>query len=208
MAVIAFTKRYVDRSKPEGFQFEFYCDRGRTSWQETWQDFLSSAPVGKDICTYSFLTPLIKNPANVTAKFVEDAKKFMESEAIGAAGNLLNQAVNEKAKEYALTQAITSAKQHFRYCTECNRWVCKTNCWNKVARLCKDCAPALEPGAVPLVCGHCGEMSAGGKFCANCGQSMISTFFCGNCGSKIEMKKGFRYCPFCGDSLKYLFGDK
>jgi hypothetical protein len=204
MAVIAFTKRYADRSKPEGFQFEFYCDRSRTTWQETWQELLSSVPTGKEVCTYSYVTPLLNNPANVTAKFVEDAKKFMESEAIGAAGKVLNQAVNEKAKEYALTNAITGAKQHFRYCTECNRWVCKSNCWNKVARLCKDCAPPVTQ-TLPRVCAKCGDTSTG-KFCPTCGGNMMSAAFCGNCGSKVEIQKGFRFCPFCGDSLAYLLG--
>jgi hypothetical protein len=160
-----------------------------------------------DICTYSYVTPLQKNPANVTAKFVEDAKKFMESEAIGAAGKVLNQAVNEKAKEVALTSAINTAKTQFRYCTECNRWVCKGHCWNSVVRLCKDCAPvAVEPTA--LACQHCGELSTGGRFCATCGKALVSKIFCGNCGSQVDGDKGYRFCPMCGDSFSYLFGSK
>lgn len=201
MTVIAFTKRYADRTSPEGFQFEFFCDRGRTTWQE----FLSSGTT-KDVCTFSYVTPLQKNPANVTAKFVEDAKKFMESEAIGAAGNILNQAVSEKAKELALTNAITSAKSQFRYCTECNRWVCKSGCWNNVTRLCKDCAATVN-APVPLICKHCGEKCPpGSRFCATCGKAVATTIFCGNCGSKIDGDKGFRFCPMCGDSLGYILG--
>ncbi len=202
LAVIAFTKRYADRSKPEGFQFEFFCDRSRTSWQE----FLTSSNYPRqDVCTYSWVSPIQNNPANMTAKFVEDAKKFMESEAIGAAGKVLNQAVNEKAKEVALASIINSAKAHFRYCTECNRWVCKTGCWNNVTRLCKDCTPAAT-APVALNCQFCGERSSGGRFCASCGKTLALTIFCGNCGSKIDGDKGFRYCPMCADSLNYIFG--
>lgn len=207
MAVIAFTKRYADRSKQEGFQFEFYCDRTRVSWQDfLTQDFLSSGVPRADICTYSYVSPLQTNVATTTAKFVEDAKKFMESEALGAAGNLLNQAVHEKAKEVALTNAINGAKAHFRYCTECNRWVCKTNCWNNAVRLCKDCAPAFTgPIALPP-CKNCGEPSNGGRFCATCGKPLVTTIFCGNCGGKVDGDKGFKFCPMCGDSLSYILG--
>lgn len=219
MAVIAFTKRYTDRTTPEGFQFEFFCDRTRTGWQEVLSNDIfttiynelglntAAQAAKKDFCTYSWVSPLQNNPANVTGKFVEDAKKVLESDAIGAAGKVLNQAVSDKAKELALTNAITEAKQHFRYCTECNRWVCKSGCWNNTTRLCKDCTPA--PAApMALTCQYCGDKSVGGRFCATCGKPLAITIFCGNCGAKIEGDKGFRYCPMCADPLDYIFGSK
>jgi len=199
-----FTRRYVDRSKNTGFQFEFFCDR----------------------CNKGYLTPFRIHALGVVTS-IWDATDWNKEKEKDFDFDTLKKDVSRlffkgKAWIEAYTNAVEEAQKHFRHCDRCLKWVCPKSCFNPRANLCQGCAPlteaekaalkaeerrretggkSAEPVDAPRVCPHCGKSNPMATFCADCGQKIAQDIFCPGCGCKWSTEKRMKFCPRCGEEM-------
>lgn len=229
---VPFTKRYLDKSLPVGYRFQFYCDRSAIFSI----DLSDSTPTKTKKCSYSFLSTFQPSAASAMAKVVQAANILISSakkDNLAAAGQALNMAQRDKHWEEAFEKAVEEAMPNFRQCKICNRWVCKQNCWNEESSQCTGCLSGLPASEISLsraqqffskvwenvqsavekgidtkvdICPHCGDRTTGGKFCPMCGSAIEKQLlvFCGHCGEQVDNDATMKFCPNCGDQLDYL----
>jgi hypothetical protein len=230
---IAFTKRYVDRSLPVGYRFQFYCDRS-SNFSLDLKDPALLKTTKK--CSYSYLTTFQPSVTGAMAKVMQAANIFISSQrkdGLAAAGEAFNMVKRDKVWEDAFDKAVEEAKPNFRLCKRCKRWVCAQNCWDEESQQCSGCLLGLPTSEITLgkaqqffskvwenvqsamekgidvkvsICPHCGERAFGGKFCPMCGGSIEKQVlvFCGHCGEQLDNDPNLKFCPNCGDALDYL----
>jgi hypothetical protein len=204
MALIQFTRNHTDHSNDQGFQFEFFCDK----------------------CGNGHMSRFIPNPMGVAAGLLRAAGSIFGGALgrAGWAGDQVKDVFRGKAWDEAFETAVNEAKQKFKQCTRCGKWVCPEVCWNEKRTLCEECAPDLQEEAasaqaqaaveqvrekarsVDLVadvdmaaaqvaaCPHCNARVEGGKFCPECGKPLTAKATCAKCGTQFEGK----FCPECG----------
>jgi membrane protease subunit (stomatin/prohibitin family) len=183
---IHFTRNFSDQSTPEGFQFEFYCDR----------------------CGSGFRTPFKANPLGTVSNVLETASGLLGG-LLGRAADVSNQvrdAAWERAHDNAFVVAAEDLKADFKQCPRCSSWVCE-NCWNDKRGLCKQCAPDLgvemsaaqASRSVEEVWAHA-KMSAEDKHLAEGDWRETIVASCPSCGHALETNASF--CPECGQILK------
>ena len=121
MALVQFVRNYEDLSTDKGFQFKFYCDK----------------------CGNGHLTRFQPSALGTAGSLLRAAGDFFGGWAASAGNSAyeMQRAVGGKAHDEALEQAVAEAKQHFRQCSRCGKWVCPEVCWNANAEQCEDCAP-------------------------------------------------------------------
>lgn len=200
-----FTRRYVDRSKNTGFQFEFFCDR----------------------CNKGHLTPFRIHALGVVTS-IWDATDWKKEKEKDFDFDTLKKDVSKlflkgKAWIEAYTNAVEEAQKYFKHCARCLKWVCPKECFNSRANLCQGCAPlseaekaalqaeerrksskAAETADAPRICPHCGKSNPVATFCADCGKKVVQDIFCSSCGAKWSTEKKMKYCPRCGDEMPEL----
>ncbi len=211
MASIAFTKNYTDHSTPQGYQFEFHCDKCGSGHRSSYVASKMGLATGILGAASSLFGGVLGQAAN--------------------AGEHLKDALRGKNWDDAFAAAIGEIKPKFFQCTRDGRWVCPDVCWNAKASLCKDCAPdfaeesaaaqaAALKGAVAAqmqlkaegadlvgkldikaqqagVCPHCKAPATGSKFCGSCGKPMAAVASaCPKC--KAEIPATSKFCPDCG----------
>lgn len=201
-----FTRRYVDRSKNTGFQFEFFCDR----------------------CNKGHLTPFRIHALGVVTS-IWDATDWKKEKEKEFDFDTLKKDVSKlflkgKAWIEAYTNAVEEAQKYFKHCARCLKWVCPKECFNSRANLCQGCAPlteaekaalqaeerrkssskTAEPADAPRICPHCGKSNQVATFCADCGKKVVQDIFCSSCGAKWSTEKKMKYCPRCGDEMPEL----
>jgi hypothetical protein len=204
MEMIQFTKNYQDHSNPQGFQFEFFCDK----------------------CNNGYRSRFVPNKLGMAAGFLRAAGQIFGG-VLGQAGNAGDQVkdlLRGQAWDDAFADAVKEGRQKFKQCTRCGKWVCPEVCWNAQRSLCQGCAPDLQQEAaatqaqaaveqlhakaqqadqtqgvdmaVPQVgaCPHCNAHVEGGKFCPECGKPLSARAPCAKCGTPFDGK----FCPECG----------
>lgn len=200
-----FTRRYVDRSKSTGFQFEFFCDR----------------------CNKGHMTPFRIHALGVVTS-IWDATDWKKEKEKDFDFDTLKKDVSKlflkgKAWIEAYTNAVEEAQKYFKHCARCLKWVCPKECYNPRANLCQGCAPlteaekaalqaeerkksrkTAEPADAPRICPHCGKSNPVATFCADCGKKVVQDIFCSSCGAKWSTEKKMKYCPRCGDEMPEL----
>lgn len=202
-----FTRRYVDRSKNTGFQFEFFCDR----------------------CNKGHMTPFRIHALGVVTS-LWDATDWKKEKEKDFDFDTLKKDVSKlflkgKAWIEAYTNAVEEAQKYFKHCPRCLKWVCPKSCYNPKASLCQGCAPlteaekvqlkaeekrketskpAPEPVDAPRTCPHCGKSNPVATFCADCGQKVVQDIFCPGCGCKWSTEKKMKFCPRCGEEMPQL----
>jgi hypothetical protein len=219
MALQPFTDNYQDNSSESGFQFTFYCD----------------------VCREGYKTSFIESKTYKKAGLLRGLGK-----AISIGGSLLGTSAGynvergadilseryhgmspEWRKEYeaAFALAQNEAKEHFKRCPKCTKWVCE-NDFNEQQGLCTVCSPRenvevaaakaekmiqdikekaqqtqVFTGAIEskqTLCPQCGKPAGEGKFCNNCGAPM-SLIKCPKCGAKSQI--GTKFCGECGNKI-------
>ncbi len=207
MDISFFTRRYVDKSKNTGFQFEFFCDR----------------------CNKGHLTPFRIHALGVVTS-IWDATEWKKEKEKDFDFDTLKKDVSRlffkgKAWVEAYTNAVEEAQKYFKHCARCLKWVCPKSCYNPRANLCQGCVPlteaekkallaeerrkesggrskeAGEPVDAPRLCPHCGVSNPVGTFCADCGGKIVQDIFCPGCGCKWSTEKKMKFCPRCGEEM-------
>lgn len=207
MDISFFTRRYVDKSKNTGFQFEFFCDR----------------------CNKGHLTPFRIHALGVVTS-IWDATDWKKEKEKDFDFDTLKKDVSRlffkgKAWVEAYTNAVEEAQKYFKHCARCLKWVCPKSCYNPRANLCQGCAPLTEaekkalqaeerrresggrskepaePVDAPRLCPHCGISNPVGTFCADCGGKIVQDIFCPGCGCKWSTEKKMKFCPRCGEEM-------
>lgn len=209
MSLINFVANYQDLSTDRGYQFKFFCDKcgnGHMSRFET-------SIVG-------------------TAGGLLRAAGGLFGSVLGGAGDAayeVQRAVGGKAHDAAVEKAVQEAKQHFKQCTRCGKWVCPEVCWNAKRSLCDGCAPDLDKElaaaqataareqiaekaratdytagldmkrAAVAQCPKCGAHVQAGKFCPECGATLVPKVACPKCGAEADQSS--KFCPECGASM-------
>ena len=202
--MIQFTKNYSDRSNPQGFQFEFFCDK----------------------CRNGYMSLFIPSKMGIAAGVLRVAGSLFGG-ALGRAGDVGDQVKDVfrgKAWDDAFARAVSEGRQKFRQCTRCGNWVCPEVCWNEKRSLCEECGPDLHEEAAAAqahaaveqvrekaratsqvedvdmaahrvaACPDCNAHVEGGKFCPECGKPLSTNATCKKCGSQFDGK----FCSECG----------
>ncbi|HVG21455.1 MAG TPA: zinc ribbon domain-containing protein [Blastocatellia bacterium] len=133
----------------------------------------------------------------------------------------IQRAVGGKAHDAAFEKAVEEAKDYFKQCTRCGKWVCPETCWNAKAGLCEECAPDFEEDfaankaqamssaardqlhskAQQTDYASTTDMRAGASAprgtlsCPSCGAKTTGSKFCPECGKPLQVKLT---CPGCG----------
>ena len=219
----AFTRNYHDNSTDAGFQFTFYCDICKDGIKSSFvqsatfkrRGFLRDAAHGANM-----LGSVIGGRASRVGRTASMSSNMLSR------GNHGKSPEWQKEHEKAFERAQNEAKQHFKRCPHCNKYVCD-HCWNEDEGLCVSCAPRQEiyvaqaraqamkrnidavgssatvwQGAIEsktTICTACGKPAGTGKFCNNCGASMALTV-CGRCGASNAQT--VRFCNNCGENLQ------
>ncbi len=223
---VAFTKRYIDKSLPVGYRFQFYCDRVGNYSIDLKEPTLVKTT---NRCTYSFLSTFQPNAAAAVAKLAQAANIFIKSaqkDNLAAAGQAFSMVTKDKHWEQAFEKAVDEAKPNFRECKLCRRWVCVQNCFNAEADQCIGCLTGSPTTEITLSKAHqffskvwqnvqsvaadvqktaAGEISIEKRIlnvCPHCEQDGGTGKFCGMCGGNMEIAKQSIFCAHCGDQIE------
>lgn len=204
MSLIQFVSNYDDLSTDRGYQFKFHCDHcGNGHMSE-------------------FETSLV-GTAGSALRIASDLFGGWFSSA-GHSSYEIQRAVGGGAHDKALRGAVQAAKQHFKQCSRCGKWVCPEVCWNHSAGQCEQCAPDYEEefasahahakaaGARDQLYAKAAEtdyvsgvdLRAGAVHASNgaarcgCGQ-VVNGKFCAGCGKPASR---VAHCSGCGTALK------
>lgn len=204
--VVVFTDNIRDLSNPQGYQFEFVCER----------------------CGNGYRSPFQADKLETGRNLLRGAGRMFggKLEQIGYSLDGLDRNTNSAAKDKAMEAAVAHVKDHFKQCRGCGNWVCVDVCWNHDVGQCLSCSPSVQDelsraqaaAQVDQIrektrevdwtndldlatraiakCPQCGADPGGGKFCQDCGASVAPKKFCGNCGA--EAKAAAKFCAECG----------
>lgn len=220
MSLKAFTRNYADNSTEAGFEFTFFCD----------------------LCNDGFKSAFIESKSHKKAGLLSGIGRAAYAGASLAGHGSVGWAASEgssilsqkfegmspqwhKEHEAAFEQASNEAKQHFKRCPKCKKYVCE-NDWNEEEGLCVDDAPreAVEVATAKgkkmvkdieaeaentqvfkgkietkqTICPKCGKPAGTGKFCNNCG-APLTVAKCKKCGATNVA--GTKFCSECGAKL-------
>lgn len=206
--IIPFTDNYDDLSNPDGYQFEFHCERCGNGYRSPFQ-------------------PDIKEKGRGFLRAAGDLFGGGLGELSDAADSMnWDEGTNSKAKDKALAEAVEAVRDEFVQCRGCGDWVCKSVCWNAEIGQCVTCSPVvaeelsraqaaaqieqiqekvketdwtkdLNIGTRTKVkCPSCNASVDGGKFCPECGEKLAKTGFCSECGATLN--EDAKFCPECG----------
>lgn len=211
---IQFSRNYADQSTPQGFQFEFFCDRCGNGFRTRFRPFvIGSVTNALDVASGLF--------GGIVGRAAEVSERVRSSSW-------------ERAHDQAFVEAAEELRPSFVQCPRCSGWVCRKSCWNQKRGLCKQCAPDLgvEMSAaqssrsveevwahakmaaedkklsegnwretIRASCPDCGASLAGNaKFCPECGAKLKAATFCKECGEKLE--SGAKFCGECGTKVE------
>ncbi len=122
MSLISFTSNHQDKSTEHGYQFEFFCDG----------------------CGNGFTSHFQENKIGMAGGFLRAASgMFGMGHELAEGADALRDSMRGKARDDAMKVAVDEAKQVFKQCTRCGKWVCPEVCWNAKASQCVKCAPNL-----------------------------------------------------------------
>jgi len=217
---IAFTSNYADNSAEAGFQFTFYCDNCREGYKSR---FVESKTYRKKKF-FKGLGDAIGVIAQIAGKQGMGYGAERGADAIAERFNGMSPDWH-KEHESAFELAQNEARDHFKRCPKCNKYVCEV-CWNEQEGLCVKDAPRanVEIAAAKAkkmvddinaaaqntpvftgkieskqtICPKCGKPAGEGKFCNNCGASLAMTK-CSKCGA--QNATGTRFCGECGNKI-------
>ncbi len=180
-----FVSRYDNLSNDRGTQFRFYCDK----------------------CGRTHVTEFSASVSGITSNVLSTLARFVGG-TVGTAA-LKAREVDDvirrnRSPDAAFNKAVESAKQFFRQCSRCGKWVCLTDCWNNRASTCKECTPdSVSQAYSTVLCPSChAKNPPESKYCTTCGTTLASTTAagaCPNCGGKIANEK---FCPACGRQVR------
>lgn len=205
MSEIQISDNYNDLSTDSGFQFEFHCEHCGEAWRSEFDRYAAG-----------------------TADGLLGAAEGLFGGIFGSARNALSHVRNagwSKARDTALREAVTSAREHFHRCPRCANHNCD-NCWNEDEGTCISCVPRLDPELAAInreakiararevayetasvseadleqrvvSCRDCGAPAGRGKFCPECGVALSLNKTCGGCSA--EMPSSAKFCPECGE---------
>jgi len=197
MSLISFTSNYQDKSSEHGYQFEFYCDS----------------------CGNGFTSHFQENKIGMAGGFLRAASGLLHSSIgneIAHGADELRDSMRGKARDEAMRTAVIEAKQVFKQCTRCGKWVCPEVCWNAKASQCVKCAPnlakefdaAVAMGQKDQVWRQARDPSLIGKTMGGfdlaaesnpaTGPAAVSGGACGECGAQNQSGK---FCQECGKPL-------
>lgn len=204
MSLIQFVGNYDDLSTDRGYQFKFYCDHcGNGHMSE-------------------FETSLV-GTAGSALRIASDLFGGWFSSARNSSYEI-QRAVGGGAHDKALKGAVQAAKEHFKQCSRCGKWVCPDVCWNHAAGQCEQCAPdyaeefasahahakaaaardqlyvkAAETDYVSTINMQATAVApAQGIARCGCGEA-VSGKFCPGCGKPAPRA---RHCGQCGTALQ------
>lgn len=204
MTEIYFRDNHNDVSTPNGFQFEFYCERCHDTWRSPFDRYTAG-----------------------TFENVLGAADSLLGGLFGSARNAVGQVAGagySKAKDAALQSAAKQAANHFHRCPRCSNHFCD-NCWNGDEGVCVGCIPRLDAELAEiqreaklmkareaalaaatvseedlathvLSCRDCGAAVGRAKFCPECGKPVSLTRTCPKCSADVPVSS--KFCPECG----------
>ena len=207
MPVIEFTDNYQDLSTDQGFQFKFMCERCGDGYMSSFQPN-----------TLGLAGGLLRGAGNLLGGIFGQA---------GSTAYEIQQAVGGPQHDAALRAAVDEVKPLFHKCRRCGNWLCEQVCWNRTARMCKQCAPVAEEEETSLraervrhsvandieaeeeqrlaakqkqaaaACPECGVPTMGKKFCPGCGAKLAAA--AAFCGEcGAKLTPGAKFCGDCG----------
>jgi len=209
MSLIQFTENYQDLSTDTGFQFDFKCDRCGNGYKSSYKASATGMAGG-----------LLRAVGSIFGGVLGNA---------GSAAFQVQKAIGGPAHDAALREAVQEAKQVFKQCKRCGKWVCPEVCWNPKHAQCKGCSPDLEQEmssaqaaaaveqmqqkvktaeytkdlnvtrVAKMECPKCGAETHGAKFCPQCGVPVAPQVECSKCGTQSD--EGVKFCPECGTAL-------
>jgi len=217
MALQPFTRNFADNSTEAGFQFTFFCDHCNDGYKT---EFVESKSYKKG--------SLLRGLGRAASLGASILGKSGIGYQIDRGADILSERFQgmspewQKEHEAAFELAQNEAKEHFRRCPKCTKYVCE-NDWNEQATLCIGCAPreSVEVAAAragkmaddikakaadtqvftgeidsrQTICPKCGKPAGEGKFCNSCG-SILGLIKCPKCGASSPV--GIKFCGECG----------
>ena len=185
--LIQFVSNYSDLSTEKGYQFEFNCDR----------------------CGSGFRTRF-KPSATGTINSALDAASSLFGGVFSSAANLgsrVQSASWQQALDNEYVAAVTEIKPSFAQCPRCQKWVCRSGCWNNKKGLCKECAPDLgvemaaaqASKSVEEVWAHAAMAEEDKKLSTEVWREGIRAT-CPKCEAPLEANS--KFCPSCGAQIK------
>ncbi|MCX7994720.1 MAG: zinc ribbon domain-containing protein [candidate division WOR-3 bacterium] len=185
--LIGFTGNYADNSTEAGFQFTFFCD----IWQEGYKTRFIESKIYKK-------GKLLRGLGDLRGAVTQLTGRYGVSYGVQRTTDILSEHFQGMSTEWhkehkkAFETAQNEARQHFKRCPKCTKWVCK-NDLNEQDGLCVECAPreSIEVAAAhaekrakdikekaekakvfsgkiekkQTICPRCGKPSGEGKFC-------------------------------------------
>lgn len=188
MALIKFTANHQDLSTDRGYQFKFFCDKCGNGHMSRFQPSVTGTAGS-----------LLRAAGNLFGGVLSRA---------GNSSYEIQRAVGGKAHDNAFEKAVEEAKEFFKQCTRCGKWVCPDVCWNTKAGLCEVCAPDFEEDFASnkaqaisdAARNQLHEKARETDYTSNVDMratapAPASTLSCQSCGAKTT---GSKFCPECG----------
>jgi hypothetical protein len=192
MALIKFTANHQDLSTDRGYQFKFFCDKCGNGHMSNFQPSVAGTAGSLLRAAGDLFGGVLRNAGNSSYE--------------------IQRAVGGKAHDSAFQKAVEEAKDYFKQCTRCGKWVCPEICWNAKAGLCEECAPdfeeefsanraqAMSDAARQQLHEKARQTDYAASADMRAGATVPSgTLSCGSCGAKTS---GSKFCPECGKPLQ------
>ena len=192
MTLIRFTANNQDLSTDRGYQFKFFCDKCGNGHMSRFQPSLTGTAGG-----------LLRAAGGIFGGILSSA---------GNSAYEVQRAIGGKAHDNAFEKAVEEAKEYFKQCTRCGKWICPDVCWNAKAGLCEACAPdfeedfaahkaqAMNQAAQQQLYDKARQTEYASATDMSAGASAPSaTLSCPSCGAKTT---GSKFCPECGGPLQ------
>jgi uncharacterized OB-fold protein len=185
MSLIKFVANYDDLSTDRGYQFKFYCDK----------------------CHNGYLSPFQSSISGMAGGLLRAAGSLFGG-VLGRVGDStyeIQRAIGGKAHDDALIKAVDEAKQHFKQCSRCGKWVCPDVCWNHERGLCEGCAPdereEIAAAQAQATSDQIFQKARATNLTEHVDMEKKATAAIGQCPGCGAKTTGSKFCPECGGAL-------
>lgn len=177
------SRKYIDLSTEQGFQFKFLCETCDWTFSTEFQPY-----------KWYKLSEKVEKTNFITKHLIPKGEELSEQARLK---------VWQDAHDKDFVESVKEIETQLIKCPNCFKWVCRQNCWKD--NTCYTCFvnPQTNRPLELISCPLCGSgQQSNTKFCTECGSHLaplILEINCSKCGT--ELQPNAQFCSQCGNAI-------